>query len=135
MPLFPFIFTAVCLVPALVIGVSIFWKGAETSAHHCFMTGLRFFAIGFGYMGCWSTACRIRARKEERDVEIEVAEQVLTAEAEAENGVAIDGGNVTALGWERRASVTSSDVSELDLGDIRDILDPEVTGVEDGDWC
>ena len=49
-PVLPLVFTAACVAPAAVIAISSFWRGTEMSAHACFMTGLRFFAIGFAYM-------------------------------------------------------------------------------------
>ncbi|KAI1454834.1 hypothetical protein F4805DRAFT_438099 [Annulohypoxylon moriforme] len=49
-PVFPLVFAAVCVVPVVIMGVSSLCHGTETSAHMYFMTGLRFFAIGFAYM-------------------------------------------------------------------------------------
>ncbi|KAI1205615.1 uncharacterized protein F4807DRAFT_464498 [Annulohypoxylon truncatum] len=119
-PIFPIIFTAVCVVPALVIGVSSFWHRSETSAHTLFMTGLRFFAIGFAYMviGVFSVpilGLHYVDKKHVEDVEVEAEAEVEgDGGLDVENSVAMDGGNVTAAGWERRDSV-----EELEMGNVQ----------------
>lgn len=50
LPLFPLLFTAACLIPAVVVAVSSAWKGRETQAHGLLLTGLRLVALGFGYL-------------------------------------------------------------------------------------
>ncbi|KAI0137734.1 hypothetical protein F4776DRAFT_663740 [Hypoxylon sp. NC0597] len=54
-PVYALIFTAACLIPVIFIAISALWKRCEAS-HNWFLTGLRFFAIGFAYIGCWSTS-------------------------------------------------------------------------------
>lgn len=48
------IVTIACLIPALLVSVSMLINGTgptgPTSAHLLFWKGLRFFALGFGYM-------------------------------------------------------------------------------------
>ncbi|KAI0880055.1 uncharacterized protein GGS22DRAFT_198377 [Annulohypoxylon maeteangense] len=143
-PIFPLVFTAVCVIPALVIGVSTLWYGTETSAHSCFMTGLRFFAIGFAYMiiGVFSVPILglhyvDNSMTRERElVEEEDETEVQGLGLEIESVVEMDGGNVTAGMWERRTSVALSDASQPDLDDIQpDVFDTgEVKKNEETGW-
>ncbi|KAI1766138.1 hypothetical protein GGR53DRAFT_464710 [Hypoxylon sp. FL1150] len=44
------LFTSLCLIPALTMIIAHFWRGRETSAQEVLMSGIRMFALGFGYM-------------------------------------------------------------------------------------
>ncbi|KAI1105583.1 hypothetical protein F4804DRAFT_331168 [Jackrogersella minutella] len=120
-PVYPLIFAAVCLIPALLIGL---WKLTEVSAHQCFLAGLRFFAIGFGYAGFWSTTWRPKIR--DRDLEAEADDDGCGGD---ESGLEIF---ASARRWDEEDS--GSDVSELDLGDGRGILDSKAGKDEEDGW-
>ncbi|XXH06092.1 hypothetical protein Hte_012537 [Hypoxylon texense] len=44
------LFTAACLIPAVIVAISHEWRGRETQAHAVLLRGLRMVALGCGYV-------------------------------------------------------------------------------------
>ncbi|KAI2604601.1 hypothetical protein GGR54DRAFT_644414 [Hypoxylon sp. NC1633] len=107
-PWYVLIFMAACVLPALFMLVSSIWRGHEVEAHHCFLLSLRLFAYAFGYLGCWSVLWT-SGREEGRDGNVKPGPANKAR-----------GAQTMRKRKERRNSVVVSDVSDLDLDEIRE---------------